>query len=351
MIERSQTLNRKKSIFRSSTIITLNENSIIEKINLNDYKIEQKIGKTNLATIYICKNIKTNKIYSMKVMKKSENLQSKNVERLTNEFKILANIYHPFIVELKGINNTNPVTLNFLFEFVYGGTLNSLIKSNKRLPMENAKFYLASLVTVIDYLHKRNILYRDINTENILISSNGFIKLCDFSYAKKIESQDLTYSMCGSPEYYSPEMINKTGYNISTDFWGLGILLYEMLIGCTPFTDSDPIKIYQKVKKNKVIFPKLMDNNAKDIIKRFLTTDVKRRLGCTKIGVAEIIEHPFFEGFDWKGLLYRSIEPPFIPVVNGPMDISNFKKIDGMDIDLEEDNVEVDPKKDPFYNW
>ena len=94
-----------------------------------------------------------------------------------------------------------------------------------------------------------------------------------------------------------------------------------------------------------------MDNNAKDIIKRFLTTDVKRRLGCTKIGVAEIIEHPFFEGFDWKGLLYRSIEPPFIPVVNGPMDISNFKKIDGMDIDLEEDNVEVDPKKDPFYNW
>lgn len=350
MLERKQTFNKKKVLFRSSTIITVNENGI-EKINLNDYKIEKKIGKTNLATIYICKNIKTNKIFSMKVMKKADNLQSKNVERLTSEFKILANVYHPFIIELKGVNNTNPATLNFLFEFIPGGTVNSQIKLNKRLPMEQAKFYLASLVTVIDYLHKRNIVHRDINPENILINSNGFIKLVDFSFAKKIESQDITFSMCGSPEYYSPEMLKKSGYNMSTDFWSLGILLYEMLIGCTPFVDTDPIKIYQKINKNKIIFPKLMPKNAKDIIKRFLTSDVNRRLGCTKIGVGEIIDHPFFEGFDWKGLLYRKIEPPFIPVLNGPMDISHFKKIDDINIDDLDDYVEVEPKKDPFYNW
>lgn len=350
MIDRKQTFNKRKSIFRSSTIITINENGV-EKINLEDYQLEFKICKTNLANVYICTQKKTGKVFSMKIMKKADNLESRRVERLTSEFKILANVYHPFIIELKGVNNTNPVTLNFLFEFVPGGSLNSLLKSNKRLPMEHAKFYLASLITVIDYLHKRSIIYRDINPDNILINSNGFIKLADFSFAKKMESHDFTYSMCGSPEYYSPEMINKSGYNISTDFWELGILLYEMLVGCTPFMDPDPIKIYQKITKNKVIFPQTMNKSAKEIIKHFLVTDVNKRLGCTKKGVVEIIESPFFAGFDWRGLLYRAIEPPFIPVVNGPMDTSNYMKTEYQNTEENEDNIEVDKKKDPFYNW
>jgi serine/threonine protein kinase len=351
MLEKKHTLNKRKSvIFRTSTIITVNDNSI-EKINLDEYKLEQKIGKTNLASVYICRHIKTNKIYTMKIMKKIDVLHSKIVERLTNEFKIMANVYHPFIIELKGINNTNPYTLNFLFEFIPGGTLNSLIKSHKRLPITNARFYLASLVTVIDYLHKRNIIYRDLNPENILINSNGFIKLADFSFAKKLENNDVTYSVCGQPEYYSPEMINKLGYNTSSDFWSLGIFLYEMLIGCTPFMDQDPMKIYQKINKAKVIFPKFMDKNTKMIIKQFLTIDVNKRLGCSKKGVFEIVDHPFFEGFDWKGLLYRTLEPPFIPVVNGPNDISNYKVIDNKKISYDEDCVDIDKEKDPFYNW
>ena len=351
MLEKKHTFNKRKSVlFRTSTIITVNENSI-EKINLDEYKLEQKIGKTNLASVYICRHIKTNKIYTMKIMKKIDVLHSKLVERLTNEFKIMANVYHPFIIELKGINNTNPYTLNFLFEFIPGGTLNSLIKSHKRLPIANARFYLASLVTVIDYLHKRNIIYRDLNPENILINSNGFIKLADFSFAKKLENiSDITYSMCGSPEYYSPEMVNKTGYNISTDFWGLGIMLYEMLVGCTPFYDNDPMKIYQKITKSKALYPKFMDMNAKILIKHLLIVDPNKRLGCSKKGIIEIIESSFFEGFDWKGLLYRSIKPPFIPVVNGPTDTSNFKKIDDF-IEDENDNVEIEKAKDPFYKW
>ena len=350
MIEKKYTLNRRNNLFRTSSIVTVVNENIIEKINLDNYEMKDKIGKTNLANIYICRNIKTNKIYIMKLIKKIDILQSKIVERLTNEFQILTSIYHPFIIELRGINNKNPYTLNFLFEFIPGGTLNSLIKSYKRLPLENSKFYLASLITTIDYLHKRNIIYRDLKPENILINSDGFIKLADFSYAKKIDSSDLTFSMCGTQEYYSPEMINKSGYSISTDFWGLGVILYEMLVGCTPFIDPDPMKIYQRISKAKVTFPKLMNSKAKMIIKHFLTVDVNRRLGCTKKGVAEIIENPFFEGFDWKGLLYRTIKPPFIPVVNGPMDISNFKIFNDI-LDEDNENIEVEQEKDPFYNW
>jgi serine/threonine protein kinase len=279
MLEKKQTFNKRKSIIRSSTILTVNDNGI-EKINLDDYKIEKKIGRTNLGYVHLCQNKKQRKEYIMKIFKKIDIIQSRIVERLANEFKILANIYHPFIIELKGINNTNPYTLNFLFEFVPGGTLLSLLRSMKRFPKKYAEFYLASAVTVIDYLHKRNILYRDIQIENILINKNGYIKLCDFSYAKKYENNDYTYSMCGNPEYYSPEMINKQGYNISADFWALGILLYEMLVGCTPFMDPDPIKMYQKITKSKIIFPKLMDMNSKMIIKHFLTVDIHKRLGC-----------------------------------------------------------------------
>ena len=212
MLETKKTINKRKTFFRSSTILTNNEN-ITEKINLKDYKNELKVRKANLCYYYISKNIKLNKLYFMKVLKKIDILQSKIVEHLTNEYKILGNIYHPFIIDLKGINNTNPVTLNFLFEFIPGGSLNSLLKSYKRLPIENAKFYLASLITTLDYLHKRNIIYRDFRPENVLINSNGYIKLYDFSYAKILEN-DLTFSTCSIPEYYSPEMINKSNENI-----------------------------------------------------------------------------------------------------------------------------------------
>ena len=350
MLESKPTLNGRKTFYRSATMMTTNEN-VIEKINLDDYKNEFKIKRSNLSYYYICKHIKTNKLYFMKVSKKIDILQSKTVEHLTNEYRILGNIYHPFIIDLKGINNTDPITLNFLFEFIPGGSLNSLLKSYKRLPIESVKFYLASLITIIDYLHKKNIIYRDFRPDNILINSNGYIKLFDFSFGKKLENEsDMTYTTCGTPEYYSPEMINKTGYNISTDFWQLGILLYELLVGCTPFMDIEPLKMYQKINKSKIMFPKTMNKNAKTLIKHLLIVDVNKRLGCTKKGIIELIDNPFFEGFDWKGLLYRNLEAPYVPVVNGPTDTTNYRKIDDATIG-DNDFIEVDKEKDPFYNW
>jgi protein kinase A len=349
MIEKKHTFNRKKTLVRSATIITSNENNI-EKFKLEDYKIGNKIGKTNLGGYYyICKSKKGDKVYSLKILKKIDILQSKIVERLNTEYRILSNIYHPFIIELKGIDNNNPYTLNFLYEYIAGGTLNTLIKSYKRLSIDHAKFYLASLVTTLDYLHQKNIIFRDLKPDNILINSNGYIKLCSFLFSKKMDS-DITFTTCGTPEYYAPEMINKSGYNKSVDFWGLGILLYEMLVGCTPFMDPDPIKMYQKINKGKILFPKTINKDAKMLIKHFLEVDVNKRLGCGKRGVSEIVENKFFDGFDWKGLLYRSLKPPYTPPVSGVMDTSNFIVVEDNPLD-DEDNVEVPKDKDPYLNW
>ena len=323
-------------------------NSFVEKINLKDFEIGEKLTRCNYGYIAYCKKIRTSQIYSLKILKKKNILENKFVERQYNEYTNLSNIYHPFIIELKGINFTDPYNLYYLFELVPGGPIKYYLKLNKNIPIEHARFYIACLITVLDYLHKKNIIHRDIKPENILINNNGYLKLSEFTFSKKLNNK-LTYTICGSPEYYSPEMINKTGYNKCIDFWQLGILLYEMIIGTTPFVDNDPVKIYKKIIKGKINFPKNINKNAKILIKQFLNVDINKRLGCTKKGIYEIIDNPFFKDFDWEGLLYRKLEPPFIPNIHNYTEIVKYKRLEETFI---EENIEPIPKEnDPFFNW
>ena len=319
----------------------------IKKLNLNEFEIGEKLCKLTYGYIAIAKKIKTNQLYSIKVLRKSELLHTKFVEHELNKYQNLSSIYHPFIVELKAINNTDPYNLFYLGEFIAGIPLKHLIKLNQGISAEYAKFYLACLITVLDYIHKKKIIHRDLRPDYIFINNNGYIKLCDFSLSKKLK-EDYAYSLCGIPEYYSPEMINQTGYNKSIDFWQLGILLFEMLAGYTPFIDSDPVKLFQKIKNCKIIFPKNINKNAKTLIRHFLTVDINKRLGCTKKGIYEIVQNPFFEGFDWERLLHRNLTPPFIPKVNH-IYLCEYKKLEN--IYLEDNNIAVPKEKDPFYNW
>ena len=323
-------------------------NSFVEKINLKDFEIGEKLIRCNYSFVSYCRRIRDNHIYGIKILKKKNILENKFVERQYNEYIILSNIYHPFIVELKGINYTDPYNLYYLYEFLPGGPLKYKLKLNKYIPLDHAKFYIACLITVLDYLHKKNIIHRDIRQENILINNNGYIKLIEFTFSKKLNNK-LTYTICGSPEYYSPEMINKTGYNKCIDFWQLGILLYEIIIGATPFVDSDPVKIYKKINKGKIIFPKNINKNAKIIIKQFLNINMDKRLGCTKKGIYEIIENPFFKDFDWEGLLHRKLEPPFIPSFHKFSDIVRYKRFE--DTIIEENSEPLSKENDPFFNW
>ena len=247
--------------------------SWIERINLKDFEIGDKILKSYFGYITLCKRIKSNKIYSMKILKKTKLLSEKLVERQYNEYKNLSLVYHPFIVELKGINHTDPFNSYYIYELAPGQSLKNIIKMNNRISLDMAKFYSACVITALDYLHKKNIIQRDLRPDNIFLNSDGYIKLTEFTYSKKLKD-DYTYSLCGYPEYYSPEMINKTGHNKSIDFWQLGILLYEMLVGYTPFSDSNPAKLYNKINKGKINFPKGFNKDAKLIIKQFLKVDM-----------------------------------------------------------------------------
>jgi serine/threonine protein kinase len=344
-------LKKAKTIRRSGTLKTKDSSEEkVEKIKIEEFDFFQKLSKVSNGTLKLCQNIETGHYYCMRILKKNEIIDSKTVEHLYNEYKILLKIYHPFIVQLKGINTTDPKGLYFLFEFVQGGDFLSLLEGNLKFPEDQAKFYAASIVTVIDYLHKKNIIYRNINPDNILLTSSGYIKLINFNNAKILKS-DYTNTLCGTPEYSSPEMLNRKGHGKSHDLWSLGIFLFHMLIGHTPFEDTDPLKMQQKILKGKAYFPKTnpISKEAKILIKHLLIVDPKKRIGAGKNGIYDIISNPFFKGFDWKNLLFQNLVPPYIPVINSKNDLSNFKKYE--ENYFENPEVPIDKEKDPFYKW
>ena len=345
----SKSTNRIKTIKKSGTIKTKDtKEEKIERIKLEDYEIMQKLSKVNNGIVKLCQSIETDHYYTLKILRKAEILESKIVERLFNEYKILSRIYHPFIMQLKGIYTKDPKGLYYLFEFNQGGELAHLLEMSIKFPEEQVIFYAASLITVIDYLHRKNIVNRGITPENIFLTSSGYIKLTNFHFAKILKN-NYTNTLCGTPEYSSPEMLNRKGHGKAHDLWSLGIIIYHMLVGHTPFEDSDPIKIQQKIIKGKKEYPKILSKNAKNLIKHLLEADPKKRLGNGKNGIYDIISNPFFKGFDWKNLLLQNLVPPYVPLIKGNNDASNFKKYEENYFD--EPEIEVEKEKDPFAKW
>jgi serine/threonine protein kinase len=172
-----------------------------------------------------------------------------------------------------------------LFEYVSGGELFSRLRREGRFANDVALFYACEILLALQFLHKRNIVYRDLKPENLLIDHEGHIKLADFGFAKYLED-DRTFTLCGTPEYLAPEIVKgskKTGYGKSVDWWALGILLFEMLAGYPPFYDCEPIGIYKKILAGIIEFPKFFSLRTKDLIRKLLNPEIKYRLGCKDV--------------------------------------------------------------------
>ena len=189
-------------------------------------------------------------------MKKSNIMKQKQGDHIQNEFLVLSQINHPFIVSFQGMAQDD----KYLFlglEFVRGGELFMYLREKGRLEINQAMFYAAQVASIFEYLHGRNIIYRDLKPENLLVDEKGYLKLTDFGFAKIVE--DRTYTLCGTPEYLAPEMLLHKGHGKPVDWWTLGVFLYEMVAGIDPFSDEDPMNIYQKILSGVVKFPKSFD--------------------------------------------------------------------------------------------
>ena len=316
----------------------------VKMIHLSDYEMGETLGTGSFGRVKIAKNKKTGEYIAMKIMKKSEILKSKQADHISNEIKILSMMEHPFIIKFGGFTQDER-NLYLDLELINGGELFTYLRGVGRFPVEQARFYICQIILIFDYLHGKNIIYRDLKPENILIHKSGYLKLTDFGFAKVVESR--TYTLCGTPEYLAPEIILNKGHGKPVDWWTTGILLYEMIAGIDPFSDDDPMMVYQKILKGKIKFPSGFDSNAKSIIKHLLEADLTKRYGNLKNGVKDITTHRFFRGVDWHKILKKQVTPPYVPKIKSNNDISNFSAYP----DSDNPAPAIKREDDPFLDW
>mmetsp|Transcript_91573 Transcript_91573/g.258609 ORF Transcript_91573/g.258609 Transcript_91573/m.258609 type:complete len:327 (+) Transcript_91573:43-1023(+) len=286
----------------------------------------------------------TGAYYALKMLKKASIIKMKQVDHIMSEKAILVSLKHPFIVNLFGtLHDERYVFL--VLEYVVGGEFFTHLRKVGRLENDAAAFYAAQIGSIFEYCHSKNIIYRDLKPENILLMSDGYLKLTDFGFAKIIEHR--TYTLCGTPEYIAPEVLLNKGHGKPVDWWTLGILIYEMIVGYPPFVDEDPMGIYQKILSGKIVFPKLFDKNAKSLVKKLLTAELSKRYGNLKNGVEDIKQHKWFKDVPWDRLLSFDIPAPFKPTVKSETDTSNFEDYP----DSDELPPVVSGKHDPFTDW
>jgi len=289
------------------------------------------VGTGTFGRVYLVRHRITKKYYAMKMLKKAEVVRLKQVEHLTAEKQILMSIKHPFVVNLyRTFQDEKHVYM--VMEYVIGGELFSHLRRAGRFTNDVARFYAAEIALAFEHLHSNDIIYRDLKPENLLLDQQGHIKITDFGFAKRVA--DRTWTLCGTPEYLAPEVIQSQGHGKAVDWWALGILIYEMLAGYPPFYDDNPFGLYEKILQGKLSFPLHFDTNAKDLVKKLLVADKSRRFGSLKGGASDIKEHKWFKGIDFDLLLQRRITAPIVPEVEHEGDTIHFEEYDeSVDID------------------
>jgi len=230
-------------------------------------------------------------------------------------------LQHPFLVRLNGTFRDKNC-LHFLMEASLGGELFTVLRNRTYFDEDTARFFAAAVVLAFEYMHSKDIIYRDLKPENLLLDETGYLKVTDFGFAKRIKER--TWTLCGTPDYLAPEVVSGQGHGKGVDWWTLGILIYEMLASYPPFYDDDQVKTYNKILQGNVAYPSHFGKAAIDLIKQLLHPKPSKRLGVIKGGATLIKQHPWFQGFEWELFLAKKLKAPIKTQVRSPDDVSNF---------------------------
>ncbi|KAG9317243.1 Pkinase-domain-containing protein [Chiua virens] len=291
-----------------------------------DFEFLKLIGRGTFGKVFQVRKKDTKRIYAMKVLSKKEIIAKKEVAHTIGERKILQrSLESPFLVGLKFSFQTD-TDLYLVTDFKSGGELFWHLQKETRFSEERARFYIAELVLALEHLHKYNIVYRDLKPENILLDATGHVALCDFGLSKvDLRPDELTTTFCGTTEYLAPEvLLDEHGYSKLVDFWSLGVLLFEMCCGWSPFYAEDTQQMYKNICFGKIRFPRsVISEEGKMFVKGLLNRNPKHRLGAQR-DAEELKEHSFFSSIDWKALSMKQVTPPFKPVVESDESTANF---------------------------
>uniref|UniRef100_A0A669D5L2 non-specific serine/threonine protein kinase n=1 Tax=Oreochromis niloticus TaxID=8128 RepID=A0A669D5L2_ORENI len=278
-------------------------------------------------------------LYAMKVLKKAAIVQkAKTTEHTRTERQVLEHIRQsPFLVTLHYAFQTQS-KLHLILDYVSGGEMFTHLYQRDHFPEEAVRIYIGEIILALEHLHKLGIVYRDIKLENILLDSDGHVVLTDFGLSKEfLEEDGRTYSFCGTIEYMAPEIIRgKSGHGKSVDWWSLGILMFELLTGASPFTlegeRNSQSEVSKRILRCDPPFPSMIGPIAQDLLKKLLVKDPHKRLGSGPRGAEDIKAHPFFKGLNWDDLAQKKVSSPFKPELKSELDVGNFaEEFTGMD--------------------
>jgi len=298
----------------------------LKKASLEDFTLLKVVGKGSFGKVLQVRNRHTGKIYAMKQLKKDHIIKRNQVEHTKTERFVLQHLRHHYIVGLRFAFQTDK-KLFLLLDYCPGGELFFHLGKAGRFTENRARFYCAEITLALEYLHSRDVVYRDLKPENVLLDEDGHVKLTDFGLSKtNVKGNHSTHSFCGTPEYLAPEILRRAGHGKAADWWSLGALLYEMLTGMPPFYSRDRDRLFDKILHSDLRFPNHFSKNSRAILKELMDRNPRKRLGSKD--ATDVKKHVFFVGVDWVRLADAEVEPPFKPKLitdaNGVKGTSNF---------------------------
>ncbi|KAL6754149.1 putative cGMP-dependent protein kinase [Haematococcus lacustris] len=269
-----------------------------------------------------------NSYHALKCVAKAFVQEQGLVAHIKREKNTMLECRSPFLVNLHGTSQDDQ-TLYMMMDAVMGGELFGYLQTRTRpLDEAHARFYAASVVCGLQYLHDKELVYRDLKPENLLIDLQGYVKMADFGFVKNVKRGTKTYTLCGTPEYLAPEIIMNKGHNASADWWALGVLIFELVAGLPPFMHQDRLCMFRKACARELTWPKHFSGSLKSLLDRLLDPNPLYRIGSGRAGAGEIRTHPWFAGFDWEGFQARRLPAPYMPKQPAhPGDPVNFRNM------------------------
>ncbi|ETB62025.1 AGC protein kinase [Plasmodium yoelii 17X] len=294
------------------------------RVKPDNFNFLKVIGKGSYGKVLLVKHTQSNKLYAMKILRKDNIVSQNQFEHTKVEKNILKCVSHPFIVKMYYSFQTSK-KLYFILEYCPGGELFFHLSKLTKFTENIARFYISEIIMALQYLHKLNIIYRDLKPENVLLDKYGHIRLTDFGLSKEcISDNNSAKSLCGTPEYLSPEIIHQTGHGKSADWWSLGIMLYEMVTGHLPFNGESRDILFENIKYKKIKISNRLSPEIADLLKKLLQKNPQKRLGSGITDAEEIKKHPFFKKINWDDVRSKKISPPFRPALFNKTDLQNF---------------------------
>jgi len=288
------------------------------------------LGKGAFGVVTLVIDPASKKSFALKAIAKWQVVKKRQQKHVITERRVmlkLAKLQCKFLVNLI-TTYKDELRVYFLLEVCLGGELFTIMRRNKSFEgfkWKTARFYVACVVEAFHCMHSHNIIYRDLKPENLVLDSEGYLKITDFGFAKEVK--DKTYTMCGTPDYLAPEILQGLGHDKAVDWWTLGVLTYEIMNSLPPFYDKKQIRTYKKILKGSVKYPPKFSECVKGFIQSFLMLRPVKRLGMQHNAKNIIERKGFFSGFNYKQLRDRTMKAPIINEVKSNDDMSNFRSI------------------------